>query len=153
MIRKRRCRVNRLFSVGKVGAFVDGYRPAVEKRRAGEETVLVVQFRVEPFDAELAASLDDGVGGDSNIKSTIFKMADGEPKKAFTRHDFRLVAMTEEHPPKIVIARMKPPTYSWWTNCDRDEFRRRQVEEFPRMVGSTTNLNIRPITVGGRMVP
>lgn len=82
--------MNRLFSVNKVGTFVDSYSPAIEKRRGGEVSVLKVKMRIEPFDARLASALDDGVGGDSNIKATIFQLTNGEPKKGFTRHDFKL---------------------------------------------------------------
>lgn len=82
--------MNRLFSVSKVGVFFDSYSPAVEKRRGGEVSVLQVRMRVEPFDAKLASSLDDGVGGDSNIKATVFSLNTGDPKANFTRHDFRL---------------------------------------------------------------
>lgn len=82
--------MNQLFSTNKVGVFFDGYAPVNEKRRGGEVTCLQVKLRVEPFDAKLAASLDDGVGGDSNIKATIFSLSTGDPKPNFTRHDFKL---------------------------------------------------------------
>lgn len=82
--------MNRLFETTKVGCFVDKYAPAVEKRKSGETTVLQVHLRVQPFDAALASSLDNGVGGDSNIRATIFNLNSGEPRKRFTRHDFKL---------------------------------------------------------------
>lgn len=80
----------RLFNVGKIGCFVDDYGPGVEKRRGEEVSVLTLSLRIQPFDAKLASALDAGVGGDSNIKATIFSMNSGEPKPAFTRHDFSL---------------------------------------------------------------
>jgi hypothetical protein len=80
----------RLFNLGKVGCFVDGYGPKVEKRRGEEVTCLSVQLRVQPFDAKLASSLDNGVGGESNIRSTIFNLNTAEPRANFTRHDFKL---------------------------------------------------------------
>jgi hypothetical protein len=79
-----------MFSVAKVGAFVDSYRPGVEKRGQDEASVLKVKFRIEPFDAKLATALDEGVGGDCNVRSTVFSMTTSEPKKNFTRHDFKL---------------------------------------------------------------
>jgi hypothetical protein len=82
--------VNRLFSVPKVGAFVDNYKPTIEKRGGDEQTVLKVTFRVEPFDADLAVALDEGVGGDSNIRPTIFSLTTGEAKPNFTKHEFKL---------------------------------------------------------------
>lgn len=80
----------RLFNTGKVGAFVDTYTPGVEKRRGGDVSVVCVKFRVQPFDAKLAAALDAGVGGDSNIRPTIFSLNTTDPKPNFTRHDFKL---------------------------------------------------------------
>lgn len=80
----------RLFNTGKVGAFVDTYSPGVEKRRGETVSVLTVKFRVQPFDAKLASSLDQGVGGDSNIRPTVFSLNTTDPKPNFTRHDFRL---------------------------------------------------------------
>lgn len=82
--------MNRLFETVKVGAFVDGFGPAIEKRRGGETTILRINFRIQPFDSKLATSLDEGVGGDSNIRSTVFNLNSGEPRKRFTRHDFKL---------------------------------------------------------------
>jgi hypothetical protein len=80
----------RLFDGGKIGCFVDDYGPGIEKRRGGEVAVLAVTFRVQPFDAKLATSLDSGVGEDSNIRPTVFSLNTAEPKPHFTRHDFKL---------------------------------------------------------------
>jgi hypothetical protein len=80
----------RLFSVHKVGAFVDTYSPGLEKRRGEDVSVLRVKFRVQPFDAKLASALDAGVGGDSNIRPTVFSLNTTDPKPNFTRHDFKL---------------------------------------------------------------
>lgn len=82
--------MNRLFSVPKVGVFLDSYGPGVDKRAGEEITVIKVKFRVQPFDAKLAAALDDGVGGDSNIRPTIFSLNTGDPKANFTAHEFKL---------------------------------------------------------------
>lgn len=80
----------RLFNVAKVGVFLDDYSPAVEKRSGEEVKVLVLKLRVQPFDAKLAAALDEGVGEDSNIRQTVFSLNTGDPKPGFTRHDFKL---------------------------------------------------------------
>lgn len=80
----------RLFNVNKIGIFVDGYGPGVEKRRGETVSVITMQMRIQPFDAKLATALDSGVGGDCNIKATIFSLNSGDPKKNFTRHDFKL---------------------------------------------------------------
>ena len=80
----------RLFTASKVACFVDTYSPGVEKRRGEVVGVLTVKLRVQPFDAKLASSLDDGVGGDSNIRPTVFSLNTTEPKPCFTRHDFKL---------------------------------------------------------------
>ena len=81
--------MHRLFSVAKIPVFCDTYAPAVEKRRGEEVAILTLRLRVQPFDAKMATSLDDGVGGDSNVRSTVFSHTT-EPKPHFTRHDFQL---------------------------------------------------------------
>lgn len=81
----------RLFNTGKIGAFVDTYSPGVEKRRGETASVLTVKFRVQPFDAKLASALDAGVGGDSNIRPTVFTLTgNADPKPNFTRHDLAI---------------------------------------------------------------
>lgn len=87
----------RLFKTGKIGMFVDSYNPGVEKRRGETVSVLTVKFRVQPFDSKLATLLDDGVGGDSNIKPTVFSLSNGDPKPNFTRHDFRLSTLPRQN--------------------------------------------------------
>jgi hypothetical protein len=88
----------RLFKTGKVGAFVDTYSPGIEKRRGEDISVVTVKFRVQPFDAKLATALDDGVGGDSNIRPTVFTMSgNADPKPNFTRHDFKLSSLPRQN--------------------------------------------------------
>jgi hypothetical protein len=79
----------RLFNTAKVPVFIDSVQLGVEKRKDGPVSVVVLGCRVQPFDAKLASSLDQGVG-DGNIKATAFNLNSAEPKKAFTRHDFAL---------------------------------------------------------------
>jgi len=80
----------RLFTTAKIPIFVEGVSLGVEKRKDGPVSVIVLSCKVQPFDAKLASSLDQGVGGDSNIRPTAFNLNTTEPKKAFTRHDFSL---------------------------------------------------------------
>lgn len=80
-----------LFNVGKVGMFVDAVQLGVEKRRGGEETtVLKLTLRVDPFDAKLASAIDEGLGGDSNVRASVFKLTDGTPKPHIERVAFNL---------------------------------------------------------------
>lgn len=80
----------KLFSLGKVGLFLDSYRPGLEKRRSEEVKVLKLTLRLQPFDAKLARAIDDGVGGDSNVRATLFKLNDAEAKPHLDRVDFAL---------------------------------------------------------------
>lgn len=79
-----------LFASGKIGCVLESYKPKTEKRAGEDVSVLMVRFRVEPFDAKLAHLLDDGVGDGSNIRSTVFTLNEGDPRPGFTRHDFKL---------------------------------------------------------------
>jgi len=69
---------------------LETYAPGVEKRRDTDVSVLTLTWRVMPFNSTLAAALDQGLGDSSNIKQTIFQPGTGQPKPAFTRHDFTL---------------------------------------------------------------
>lgn len=80
----------RLFSTGKVGLFLDAYSGGTEKRKSGETKVVVLKLRVQPFDAKLAASIDDGVGDESNVRATLFKLGHPDPKAHLDRVNFRL---------------------------------------------------------------
>jgi hypothetical protein len=80
----------RLFSVSKVGLFLDSYKGATEKRKQGEVKVVVMQLRVQPFDAKLAATIDDGVGDESNVRATLFKLNHPDPKAHLDRVNFAL---------------------------------------------------------------
>ena len=80
--------MQRLFMTAKVPVFCDTYAPGVEKRQGEDVAILKLTLRVQPFDAKLATSLDEGIGGDSNVRSTVF-LHTTEPKPYFTRHDFK----------------------------------------------------------------
>lgn len=81
----------KLFSVGKVGLFVDAVSSGMEKRRGGNEAkVLRLVLRVTPFDAKLATAIDDGLGGDSNVRASVFKLNSAEVKPHLERWNFSL---------------------------------------------------------------
>lgn len=81
----------RLFSVGKVGLFLDGYAPATEVRNGDTVKILTLSLRVEPFDHKFAAAIDDGLGGDSNVRRSLFKLSgDGDPIPHIRRINFAL---------------------------------------------------------------
>lgn len=79
-----------LFAVNKVPLFLDSYRPGLEKRRGEDIKVLKLTLRLQPFDAKLARAVDDGVGGDSNVRATLFKLNDAEAKPHLERIQFAL---------------------------------------------------------------
>lgn len=80
----------RLFSVAKVGLFLDSYVPSMEKRKGGEAKVLTMTLRVQPFDAKLATAIDEGVSEDSNVRATLFKLNHPDPKPHLARVNFSL---------------------------------------------------------------
>lgn len=76
----------RLFNIGKIGLFVDAVALGKEKRKNGEEaTVLKLTLRCEPFTRELAAAIDEGLGGDHNVLGSVFKLGSPEPKPHIER--------------------------------------------------------------------
>lgn len=99
--------MNRLFEIGKIGTFIDSYAPKIEKRNGEDVSCLTVHCRIQPFDAKLATALDNGVGGDSNIRPTVFQlMGDANPRPNFTRHDFKLPTL----PPQNLLVFATPDT-------------------------------------------
>jgi hypothetical protein len=75
----------KLFSVAKVGLFLDGYSPGTEKRRGEVEKVVNLTLRVQPFDAKLAIAIDDGLGGDTNVRALLFQLTTTDPKPHLER--------------------------------------------------------------------
>ena len=67
-----------LFSVPKVGLFIDSYVPVKEKRREEEVMCIKIKCRVQPFDAKLATSIDDGL--DAGVRALLFRLYDSQPK-------------------------------------------------------------------------
>jgi hypothetical protein len=80
----------RLFDVGKVGVFLEGYSPAQEKRRNEIVTVMKLSCRVAPFDAKLAGAIDNGVGESSNVRPTLFRLDTTDTKPHLERVNFSL---------------------------------------------------------------
>lgn len=80
----------RLFNTAKVGVFLETWKPGIEKRRGEEVKVLVLSCTIQPFDAKLATALDSGVGGDSNVRATVFSLNTSDAKPHFTGYDFVL---------------------------------------------------------------
>ncbi len=83
--------MQQLFSVAKIPVFLDTYAPGLEKRPVNEQIkVLTMTLRVSPFDAKLATAIDDGVGEDSNVRATLFKLGNPDVKPHVERVNFSL---------------------------------------------------------------
>jgi hypothetical protein len=82
--------MQRLFSVGKVGLFLDGYTPGLEKRRGEDVKILTLTLRAQPFDAKLATAIDDGLNDDSGVRAALFKLNHPDPKPHLSRVNFNL---------------------------------------------------------------
>lgn len=80
----------KLFSVPKVGIFLDTFQPGTEKRRGETVSVIKATFRVQPFDAKLATSIDDGLDDNSGVRASLFKLSSVEPKPHIERLNFSL---------------------------------------------------------------
>lgn len=78
----------KLFSVAKVRIFLDAVKLAREKRREETVTVANCTFRVHPFDAKLATSIDDGL--DAGVRALLFKLGSVEPKAIIGGLDLNL---------------------------------------------------------------
>jgi hypothetical protein len=72
-----------------VGCFLDSYGPAVEKRHGDEVSVVTMVLRVQPFDAKMATSVDEGLG-DQGVRSQLFKLSTAEMKPHVERVNFNL---------------------------------------------------------------
>lgn len=79
-----------LFNAGKIGMFLDSYTPGIEKRDGDEVKVLHLTLRVQPFDAKLATSIDEGLQGSTNVRAMAFRLDDTSPKPHLERLAFSL---------------------------------------------------------------
>lgn len=81
----------RLFTIDRMPVFVDAMQSGLERRAGGHDAkVLRLTCRIEPFTAAQAGDLDDGLGGDSNVRPSCFKITTGEPKPHIERVAFTL---------------------------------------------------------------
>jgi hypothetical protein len=74
----------KLFSVKKVGVFLDTATHGTERRPDGETKILILNCRVQPFDAKLASAVSDVV------RANLFKLNHPDPKPELRRVDFAL---------------------------------------------------------------
>jgi hypothetical protein len=81
----------RLFTTEKVALFVQSVSLGKEKRKDGEEaTILKLGVHLDPFTPELANAIDEGLGGDTNVRASVFTLGTGEPKPHLERIDLGL---------------------------------------------------------------
>lgn len=74
----------KLFEVAKVGMFLDKFDHGVEERRGDEVKIVTLTLRVQPFGADLARAIENGV------RATLFKLSVPEPQPHLKRVEFRL---------------------------------------------------------------
>jgi len=74
----------KLFSVPKIGVFLDTVTHGTERRPDGETKILILNCRVQPFDSKLAAAVADVV------RTNLFKIGHPDPKPELRRVDFAL---------------------------------------------------------------
>lgn len=86
----------RLFSVPKVGLFLDAYVPGVETRRGEETKILTLTLRVQPFDSKLATAIDDGLEDESGVRTGLFKLNHPDPKPHIDRLNFNLACPRQQ---------------------------------------------------------
>lgn len=67
--------MQRLFATGHVPVTCKGFTPGVEKRRGETTKIITLTLVVDPFDATLASSVDEGLGGDSNVRQSLFELS------------------------------------------------------------------------------
>lgn len=79
--------MSKLFSVPKVGLYLDGIVHSTERRKQGETKVLILTTILSPFDAKLATALDPVV------RSTLFKLNNPEPHPHLRAVEFNLGAL------------------------------------------------------------
>ena len=82
--------MQRLFSVPKIGLYLDGFAPGIEKRRDESVKIIKATFRLQPFDAKLATAIDDGLSDNSGVRAALFKLNNPEPKPHIDLLDFNL---------------------------------------------------------------
>lgn len=76
-----------LFTAGKIPMYCEGITHRLEKRKDSEVKVVDLALKIEPFNAQLAAALDQDEYG--FVKRTLFKMNDGDPTTDLRAVEFR----------------------------------------------------------------
>jgi hypothetical protein len=76
-----------LFTTGKIPLYCEGISHRIEKRKDSEVKVVDLTLKIEPFNAQLAAALDQDEYG--FVKRTLFKLNDGDPTIDLRAVEFR----------------------------------------------------------------
>lgn len=74
----------RLFSVAKVGCYCEAITHSTERRKDGEQKVIQLTLRVDPFDAKLASAVDP------LVRQTLFKLGNADPQGHVRKVSFGL---------------------------------------------------------------
>lgn len=82
--------MQKLFSVPKVGLFLDNFSLGSEKRRDDTVKIIKATFRLQPFDAKMATAIDDGLSDNSGVRAALFKLSSVDPKPHIERLNFGL---------------------------------------------------------------
>jgi hypothetical protein len=80
----------RFFNQPKIRCYLDGFSPGEEKRRGEATKVIKMSLRVQPFDAKLAVSIDEGLAGESSVRSQLFSLQTAEPRPMIDRLNMKL---------------------------------------------------------------
>jgi hypothetical protein len=75
----------KLFTVGKVGLFLDTLTHGTEKRKDEEVKTVTLTLRAQPFGAKLAAAVHH-----NGVRATLFNLAHPDPKDFLPRVNFAL---------------------------------------------------------------
>src|SRR4051812_14754356 len=86
----------RLFATAKVPLFLDSITHGTEKRKGEDVKIVTLSLRVQPFDAKLASSVDDGVQSDNGLKPLLFSLNTAEPKGLVRRLDVALACPRQQ---------------------------------------------------------
>lgn len=78
--------MHKFVDVGKVGCYLEGISHSTEKRKDGEQKVIVLTLRVDPFDTKLAAAVGQ------EVRQTLFKLNNAEPHAHLQKVYFALGA-------------------------------------------------------------
>lgn len=77
----------KLFTVGKIPMYCESITHRLERRKDHDVKVVDLTLKIEPFNAQLAAAMDQDEYG--FVKRVLFKLADGEPNVDLRVVEFR----------------------------------------------------------------